>query len=137
MSPPIIEHSKVSLVTFFTFVMSSEDHVLTAEKAFVCLTLFDIIRMPLAMLPLLIVYMIEVKYIQTVEMSFRKCMQKAKSFASYCLGSSNPNCKWWHGFFILHEFSSISPQFYYHFNFFTHSFFSIFSTHNFFPLKKT
>lgn len=37
--------------------------MLTAERAFVCLTLFDIIRMPLAMLPLLIVYAIEVKYI--------------------------------------------------------------------------
>lgn len=58
--------------------MVSEDHVLTAEKAFVCLTLFDIIRMPLAMLPLLIVYMIEVMYIQTVETFFRKCMQKQR-----------------------------------------------------------
>lgn len=34
--------------------------MLTAERAFVCLTLFDIIKMPLAMLPLLIVYMLEV-----------------------------------------------------------------------------
>lgn len=39
--------------------------MLTPERAFVCLTLFDIIRMPLAMLPLLIVYMIEVKYFQS------------------------------------------------------------------------
>lgn len=41
--------------------MSSEEHVLTPTRAFVCLTLFDMIRMPLALLPLLIVYMIEVK----------------------------------------------------------------------------
>ncbi|XP_055308510.1 multidrug resistance-associated protein 1-like, partial [Sitodiplosis mosellana] len=49
----------VSLVTFIAYVYSGDDHILTAERAFVCLTLFDIIRMPLAMLPLLIVYMIE------------------------------------------------------------------------------
>ena len=40
--------------------MASDENVLTAEKAFVCLTLFDIIRMPLALFPLLIVYMVEV-----------------------------------------------------------------------------
>ncbi|XP_031616914.1 multidrug resistance-associated protein 1 isoform X6 [Contarinia nasturtii] len=49
----------VSLITFFTYTISGDDHILSAEKAFVCLALFDIIRMPLAMLPLLIVYMIE------------------------------------------------------------------------------
>lgn len=58
------KYPKVSLVTFFTYVYTGDDHILTAEKAFVCLTLFDIIRMPLAMLPLLIVYMIEVKYFE-------------------------------------------------------------------------
>lgn len=52
---------KVSLVTFITYVYSGDDHVLTPQKAFVALTLFDIIRMPLAMLPLLIVYMVEVE----------------------------------------------------------------------------
>lgn len=36
-------------------------NTLDATKAFVSLTLFDMIRMPLALLPLLIVYMIEVK----------------------------------------------------------------------------
>lgn len=54
------QKKKVSIVTFITYVYSGDDHVLTAEKAFVCLTLFDIIKMPLAMLPLLIVYMLEV-----------------------------------------------------------------------------
>lgn len=47
-------------MTFATYVLSGDDHVLTVEKAFVCLTLFDIIKMPLAMLPLVIVYMAEV-----------------------------------------------------------------------------
>lgn len=51
---------KVALVTFATYVYSGDDHVLSAEKAFVCLSLFDIIRLPLALLPLLIVYMVEV-----------------------------------------------------------------------------
>jgi hypothetical protein len=50
----------VAIITFTTFIMSSDDNVLTPEIAFVCLTLFDIIRLPLAMLPLLIVYMAEV-----------------------------------------------------------------------------
>lgn len=52
---------KVSIITFATYVMSSDENVLTPTRAFVCLTLFDMIRMPLALLPLLIVYMIEVK----------------------------------------------------------------------------
>jgi hypothetical protein len=57
----MFSHKKVSIITFATYVMSDETHVLTPTRAFVCLTLFDMIRMPLALLPLLIVYMIEVK----------------------------------------------------------------------------
>ncbi|GAV06012.1 hypothetical protein RvY_16054-2 [Ramazzottius varieornatus] len=41
----------VALVTFTTFVMISEDNILDAEKAFVSLTLFNILRRPLGMLP--------------------------------------------------------------------------------------
>jgi ATP-binding cassette, subfamily C (CFTR/MRP), member 1 len=40
--------------------MTDDNNVLTPEVAFVCLTLFDIIRMPLALLPMVIVYMVEV-----------------------------------------------------------------------------
>lgn len=47
------------MITFTTYVMSG--NTLDATKAFVSLTLFDMIRMPLALLPLLIVYIIEVK----------------------------------------------------------------------------
>lgn len=43
-----------------TFVLSDDKNVLTAEIAFASLALFDIIKMPLALLPLLIVYMLEV-----------------------------------------------------------------------------
>ncbi|KAJ6634924.1 Multidrug resistance-associated protein 1, partial [Pseudolycoriella hygida] len=44
----------VSIVTFVTYIYTGDDHILTAEKAFVCLTLFDIIKLPLSMLPLTI-----------------------------------------------------------------------------------
>ena len=44
---------KVAFATFGTFVASSDDS-LTAEKAFVALSLFNILRFPLSMLPFLI-----------------------------------------------------------------------------------
>lgn len=47
-------------MTFATYIYTGDDHVLTAERAFVSLSLFSIIQMPLAMLPILIVYMTEV-----------------------------------------------------------------------------
>lgn len=51
---------KVSLITFSVYVLSDEKNVLTPVKAFVCLTLFDILKLPLVLLPMLIVYMVEV-----------------------------------------------------------------------------
>lgn len=53
---------KVSLITFTTYVLSDDEHILTPTRAFVCLTLFDMIRMPLALLPMLIVFIIEVNF---------------------------------------------------------------------------
>ncbi|XP_063702153.1 multidrug resistance-associated protein 1 isoform X3 [Culicoides brevitarsis] len=44
----------VSLVTFATFVMVDENNVLTASIAFTSLSLFNILRFPLSMLPMLI-----------------------------------------------------------------------------------
>ncbi|CAG5122310.1 unnamed protein product, partial [Candidula unifasciata] len=41
----------VSLTTFGVFVLSSPDNVLDAEKAFVSLALFNILRFPLSMVP--------------------------------------------------------------------------------------
>lgn len=49
----------VSLVTFGTFVLSDDDNILTATKAFVALSLFNILRMPLMMLPMMITNMIQ------------------------------------------------------------------------------
>jgi ATP-binding cassette subfamily C (CFTR/MRP) protein 1 len=41
---------QVSLVTFATYVLIDETNVLDAEKAFVSLTLFNIMRMPMSIL---------------------------------------------------------------------------------------
>ncbi|XP_068578796.1 ATP-binding cassette sub-family C member 2 [Cebidichthys violaceus] len=49
----------VSLATFAVFVGVSPDNVLTAEKAFTSISLFNILRFPLAMLPMLIAAMVQ------------------------------------------------------------------------------
>ena len=51
---------QVSLSTFAVYVMSSEDNVLDAEKAFVSLSLFNILRVPLSMLPMVIGNVVQV-----------------------------------------------------------------------------
>uniref|UniRef100_A0A3B5LYX7 ATP-binding cassette, sub-family C (CFTR/MRP), member 2 n=1 Tax=Xiphophorus couchianus TaxID=32473 RepID=A0A3B5LYX7_9TELE len=45
---------QVSLATFAVFVGVSSNNILTAEKAFTSISLFNILRFPLAMLPMLI-----------------------------------------------------------------------------------
>ncbi|XP_062546111.1 multidrug resistance-associated protein 1 isoform X14 [Armigeres subalbatus] len=49
----------VSLVTFATYVMVDENNVLNATTAFVSLALFNILRFPLSMLPMLISNMVQ------------------------------------------------------------------------------
>ncbi|XP_063347264.1 ATP-binding cassette sub-family C member 2-like [Pelmatolapia mariae] len=49
----------VSLATFAVFVSVSNDNVLTAEKAFTSISLFNILRFPLAMLPMLIASIVQ------------------------------------------------------------------------------
>ncbi|XP_069548711.1 ATP-binding cassette sub-family C member 2 [Brachyistius frenatus] len=51
--------SLVSLATFAVFVAVSPNNVLTAEKAFTSISLFNILRFPLAMLPMLIAAMVQ------------------------------------------------------------------------------
>uniref|UniRef100_A0A671YF12 ATP-binding cassette, sub-family C (CFTR/MRP), member 2 n=1 Tax=Sparus aurata TaxID=8175 RepID=A0A671YF12_SPAAU len=51
----------VSLATFAVFVGVSSDNVLTAEKAFTSISLFNILRFPLAMLPMLIAAIVQVR----------------------------------------------------------------------------
>jgi len=52
--------AQVSLATFAVFVSVSSDNMLTAEKAFTSIALFNILRFPLAMLPMLIAAMVQV-----------------------------------------------------------------------------
>jgi hypothetical protein len=51
---------QVSLTTFAVYVLSSSDNVLDAEKAFVSLSLFNILRYPLTLLPQLIASLVQV-----------------------------------------------------------------------------
>jgi ATP-binding cassette, subfamily C (CFTR/MRP), member 1 len=44
----------VSLVTFAVFVLSSEENILDSQTAFVSLSLFNMLRFPLSMLPMMI-----------------------------------------------------------------------------------
>ncbi|KAL3269849.1 hypothetical protein HHI36_008907 [Cryptolaemus montrouzieri] len=49
----------VSMLTFVVFVYSDSTNVLTPEVAFVSITLFSIMRIPMALLPMLIVFCVE------------------------------------------------------------------------------
>ncbi|XP_055837482.1 multidrug resistance-associated protein 1-like [Episyrphus balteatus] len=49
----------VSLVTFATYVLIDEKNVLDPSKAFVSLSLFNLLRFPLAMLPMLITNLVQ------------------------------------------------------------------------------
>ena len=49
----------VSLVTFATYVLIDENNVLDSEKAFVSLSLFNILRFPLSMLPMMITMVVQ------------------------------------------------------------------------------
>ncbi|XP_018568571.1 multidrug resistance-associated protein 1 isoform X2 [Anoplophora glabripennis] len=53
----------VTLVTFIMFVYSDSSNVLTLELTFKSLTLFAIMRIPMSLLPLLLVYIVEVSLV--------------------------------------------------------------------------
>ena len=53
---------QVSLVTFAVYVMVDENNILDAEKAFVSLALFNILRFPLSMVPQVISNIVQVGY---------------------------------------------------------------------------
>jgi ATP-binding cassette subfamily C (CFTR/MRP) protein 1 len=52
----------VSLVSFATFVLSDENNTLDAETAFVSLTLFNMMRYSLTMLPVMITSLVQVSH---------------------------------------------------------------------------
>ena len=62
---------QVAMITFAVYVMSSDKNVLDAEKAFVSLSLFNILRFPLSILPMLIATMVQVSRLQGGELWIR------------------------------------------------------------------
>ena len=60
----------MSLVTFAVYVLSDPSHVLTPDKAFVSLSLFNILRFPLSMLPLLITNIVQVRSLRIASAKF-------------------------------------------------------------------
>lgn len=53
--------NKVSLVTFATYLLSNEANQLSVGKVLVSLALFDIMKLPLTIIPMLTVDIAEVK----------------------------------------------------------------------------
>lgn len=53
---------QVALTTFAVYVKVDENNILDAEKAFVSLSLFNILRFPLNMLPQVISSIVQVKF---------------------------------------------------------------------------
>merc|ERR1712223_609041 len=70
----------VSLVTFATYVLVDENNILDSQKAFVSLSLFNILRFPLSMLPMMIAGLVQAsvsvkrinKYMNLPELKNRK-----------------------------------------------------------------
>ena len=54
---------QVTLASFATYVLISDDNYLDAQKAFVSLSLFNILRFPINLLPMIISYVIQVNII--------------------------------------------------------------------------
>ena len=49
--------SLVALITFATYVLIDENNVLDSQKAFVALSLFNIMQFPMAILPMFLVFL--------------------------------------------------------------------------------
>ena len=60
LSPSCWVSAQVALSTFTVYVLIDEHNVLDAQKAFVSLALFNILRFPLNMLPMVISSMVQV-----------------------------------------------------------------------------
>ncbi len=64
----------VSLVTFATYVLSDPNNVLDSEKAFVSLSLFNILNFPLSMLPMMLMnvvssFIVHIYLLNSMELS--------------------------------------------------------------------
>ncbi|KAI0230542.1 Multidrug resistance-associated protein 1 [Lamellibrachia satsuma] len=90
----------VSLMTFAVYVLSSPDNVLDAEKAFVSLALFNIMRFPLNMLPMLMASLVQASvsvkrlknFLKNEELDPKNLTIKCDS--NYAISVSNGNYAW-------------------------------------------
>nr|CAD7203960.1 unnamed protein product [Timema douglasi] len=90
----------VSLMTFMTFILVDSSNVLDAQTAFVSLTLFNIMRAPLAMIPMVVATMIQAmvsitrinKYLATEDLD-RSSVSHEKS-EKYALVMENGTFAW-------------------------------------------
>lgn len=51
---------QVSVITFSVYVLVDSNNILDAQKAFTSITLFNILRFPMSMLPMVISSMLQV-----------------------------------------------------------------------------
>ncbi|BFZ17907.1 hypothetical protein BsWGS_20945 [Bradybaena similaris] len=97
----------VSLTTFGVFVLSSPDNVLDAEKAFVSLALFNILRFPLSMVPNVITSVVQTnvslqriqKFLDNPELD-PDCVER-QEFSKFGVHVENGNFAWEEGHPIL------------------------------------
>lgn len=68
----LVSFTKVALSTFAVYVLVDEHNILDAQKAFVSLALFNILRFPLNMLPMVISSMVQVLLFLSLSFIFKK-----------------------------------------------------------------
>ncbi len=56
-----VGYHQVTLVTFAVYVLTDPTHVLTPQKAFVSLALFELLRFPIIMIPIMISSLVEAR----------------------------------------------------------------------------
>uniref|UniRef100_A0A803TXB3 ABC-type glutathione-S-conjugate transporter n=1 Tax=Anolis carolinensis TaxID=28377 RepID=A0A803TXB3_ANOCA len=102
----------VSVVTFAVFVMVDEDNVLDAQKAFTSISLFNVLRFPLAMLPMVLSSLVQ------VSRPFFVCQERLEKLSVFFLpGCAVTDYVWLHAFshyltlgYILHFPCSVNLE---------------------------
>lgn len=61
---------QVAMVTFATYVWMDETNVLDAQTAFVSLSLFNLMRLPLNFLPVMLISFVQVSHMISAQLSF-------------------------------------------------------------------
>ena len=92
----------VSLVTFTTYVLVDENNGLDSEKAFVSLSLFNILRFPLSMLPMMIAGLVQAsvsvkrinKYMNLSELSENRTNVVKEDSGEHAVKINKASFKW-------------------------------------------